>query len=161
AQQRAVRRIDDGVDRKRRDVGDNDLQPNGSDFGSDARRMRLRHEAKPYHDPCRSAGEDEAPPPTRETAQGDIRHPRHGKPAGVLIGFPSEDDWADYRLENNPPFLRPGSVLSNHAARSIEIGSLPRRQAQARWQQAWDARGIFVTRNASSTRGRRPTATSS
>jgi prevent-host-death family protein len=24
---------------------------------------------------------------------------RHGRPAGVLIGFASEDDWFDYRLE--------------------------------------------------------------
>ena len=31
---------------------------------------------------------------------------RHGKPAGVLIGFESEDDWFDYRLENDPAFLR-------------------------------------------------------
>src|SRR5713226_1392957 len=31
---------------------------------------------------------------------------RHGKPAGVLIGFQSEDDWFDYRLENDPRFLR-------------------------------------------------------
>jgi prevent-host-death family protein len=31
---------------------------------------------------------------------------RHGKPAGVLIGFESEDDWLDYRLENDPEFLR-------------------------------------------------------
>jgi prevent-host-death family protein len=31
---------------------------------------------------------------------------RHGKPAGVLIGFKSEDDWMDYRLENDPRFLR-------------------------------------------------------
>ncbi len=30
---------------------------------------------------------------------------RHGKPAGVLIGFQSEDDWFDYRLENDPRFL--------------------------------------------------------
>jgi prevent-host-death family protein len=30
---------------------------------------------------------------------------RHGKPAGVLIGFKSEDDWFDYRLENDPRFL--------------------------------------------------------
>ena len=27
---------------------------------------------------------------------------RHGKPAGVLIGFGSEDDWFDYRLEHDP-----------------------------------------------------------
>jgi prevent-host-death family protein len=30
---------------------------------------------------------------------------RHGKPAGVLIGFASDDDWFDYRLENDPRFL--------------------------------------------------------
>lgn len=30
---------------------------------------------------------------------------RHGKPAGVLIGFKSEDYWFDYRLENDPRFL--------------------------------------------------------
>jgi hypothetical protein len=31
---------------------------------------------------------------------------RHGKPAGVLIGFESDDDWFDYRLENDPAFRR-------------------------------------------------------
>jgi len=30
---------------------------------------------------------------------------RHGKPAGVLVGFASEDDWFDYRLEHDPRFL--------------------------------------------------------
>ena len=31
---------------------------------------------------------------------------RHGKPAGVLIGFENEDAWFDYRLEHHPEFLR-------------------------------------------------------
>lgn len=31
---------------------------------------------------------------------------RHGKPAGVLIGFKNEDDWFEYRLEHDPRFLR-------------------------------------------------------
>jgi PHD/YefM family antitoxin component YafN of YafNO toxin-antitoxin module len=31
---------------------------------------------------------------------------RHGKPAGLLIGFETEDDWFDYRLEHHPEFLR-------------------------------------------------------
>jgi prevent-host-death family protein len=31
---------------------------------------------------------------------------RHGRAAGVLIGFSSEDDWVDYRLEHHPDFLR-------------------------------------------------------
>lgn len=30
---------------------------------------------------------------------------RHGRPAGVLIGFKSEEDWFDYRLENDPRFV--------------------------------------------------------
>ena len=31
---------------------------------------------------------------------------RHGKPAGLLVGFESEEDWFDYRLENDARFLR-------------------------------------------------------
>lgn len=31
---------------------------------------------------------------------------RHGKPAGVLVGFASDDDWFDYKLENDPRFLQ-------------------------------------------------------
>ena len=31
---------------------------------------------------------------------------RHGRPAGLLIGFASEDDWFEYRLEHHPEFLR-------------------------------------------------------
>ena len=30
---------------------------------------------------------------------------RHGKPAGLLVGFKSEDDWFDYKLEHDPRFL--------------------------------------------------------
>jgi prevent-host-death family protein len=36
----------------------------------------------------------------------DIIITRHGKPAGVLIGFATEDDWFDYRLAHDPRFLR-------------------------------------------------------
>ena len=43
---------------------------------------------------------------------------RHGKPAGVLIGFESEDDWFDYQLENDPRFLQ--RVLA--ARRSLRAG---------------------------------------
>lgn len=31
---------------------------------------------------------------------------RHGKPAGVLIGFKDEDEWFEYRLTNDPGFLQ-------------------------------------------------------
>ena len=33
---------------------------------------------------------------------------RHGKPAGILIGFEDEEDWFDYRIENDPRFLKRG-----------------------------------------------------
>lgn len=42
----------------------------------------------------------------REAETEEIIITRHGKPAGVLIGFESEDDWLDYRLEHDPRFLR-------------------------------------------------------
>jgi prevent-host-death family protein len=48
---------------------------------------------------------------------------RHGKPAGVLIGFESEDDWFDYRLENDPRFLRrvEAARISLRAGRGVRI----------------------------------------
>jgi len=43
---------------------------------------------------------------------------RHGKPAGVLIGFETEDDWFDYRLENDPRFLH----RIENARKSLSLG---------------------------------------
>ncbi len=43
---------------------------------------------------------------------------RHGKPAGVLVGFASEDDWFDYKLENDPRFLQRVA----RARKSLEAG---------------------------------------
>src|SRR5258708_2635299 len=31
---------------------------------------------------------------------------KHGKPAGILVGFAWEDDWFDYKLEHDPRFLQ-------------------------------------------------------
>ena len=42
----------------------------------------------------------------REAARQEIVITRHGRPAGVLIGFRSDDDWFEYRLETDPRFLR-------------------------------------------------------
>ena len=42
----------------------------------------------------------------REATTQEIVITRHGKPAGVLIGFESEEDWFEYRLENDPRFVR-------------------------------------------------------
>jgi prevent-host-death family protein len=42
----------------------------------------------------------------REAEGEEIVITHNGKPAGLLIGFASEDDWFDYQLENDPRFLR-------------------------------------------------------
>lgn len=42
----------------------------------------------------------------RLAEQEEILITRHGKPAGILIGFESEEAWFDWRLENDPRFLR-------------------------------------------------------
>lgn len=42
----------------------------------------------------------------REAETQEIVITRHGKPAGVLIGFESEEDWFEYRLERDPRFLQ-------------------------------------------------------
>jgi len=52
---------------------------------------------------------------------------RHGKPAGVLIGFESADDWLDYRLEHHPHFLqRVAKARENlRSGRGVRLEDLP------------------------------------
>ena len=54
----------------------------------------------------------------REAEREEIVITRHGKPAGVLIGFGSEDDWFDYRLENDLRFMR----RIERARKSLQAG---------------------------------------
>ena len=54
----------------------------------------------------------------REAEKHEIVITRHGKPAGVLIGFQSEDDWFDCRLENDLRFLH----WIERARRSLQAG---------------------------------------
>ena len=57
----------------------------------------------------------------------DIIITRHGKPAGVLIGFEGEDDWFDYRLEHHPEFLRrvAEARAAFRAGRGVRLDDLP------------------------------------
>jgi prevent-host-death family protein len=41
----------------------------------------------------------------RLASQVEVVITRHGRPAGVLIGFENEEAWVDYRIENHPEFL--------------------------------------------------------
>jgi prevent-host-death family protein len=54
----------------------------------------------------------------REAETQEIIITRHGRPAGILIGFESEEDWFEYRLENDPRFLR----RIEHARDSLQAG---------------------------------------
>jgi hypothetical protein len=45
-------------------------------------------------------------PPDRRPTPGSRRLRNRQRPAGVLIGFESEEDWFEYRLEHDPRFLR-------------------------------------------------------
>jgi prevent-host-death family protein len=51
---------------------------------------------------------------------------RHGKPAGVLIGFASEDEWFEFRLERDPRFLSriAQSRKSLRAGRGVRLEEL-------------------------------------
>jgi prevent-host-death family protein len=63
----------------------------------------------------------------RMAEEEDIIITRHGKPAGVLIGFESEDEWFEYRLENDPRFLKriEQARASLRAKRGIRLEDLP------------------------------------
>ena len=61
---------------------------------------------------------DDLPRYLRMAEKEEVVITRHGKPAGILVGFASDDDWFDYRLENDPRFL--GRV--ERARRSLREG---------------------------------------
>jgi len=52
---------------------------------------------------------------------------RHGRPAGVLIGFQGEEDWFDYRLEHHPAFLRRVAEARDalRGGRGVRLEDLP------------------------------------
>lgn len=53
-----------------------------------------------------SAVKDDLSRYLRLAEKEDIIITRHGKAAGVLKGFKSEEEWFEYRLQNDPTFLR-------------------------------------------------------
>ena len=73
----------------------------------------------------------------RLAANEEIVITRHGRPAGVIIGFESEDDWFDYRLEHHPEFLR--RIAASRAAleqgRGIRLEELTEAGLSSRWSR--------------------------
>ena len=62
----------------------------------------------------------------RQAEKEEVIITRHGKPAGVLIGFKSEDDWFEYRLQNDARFLSriEAAMQSLKAGQGIRIEDL-------------------------------------
>ena len=67
----------------------------------------------------------------RQAAKEEILITRHGKAAGILIGFESDDDWFDYRLENDPRFLDRIATAraSLRAGRGVRLEDLDQERA--------------------------------
>jgi PHD/YefM family antitoxin component YafN of YafNO toxin-antitoxin module len=61
-------------------------------------------------------------------AREEIVITRHGRPAGVLIGFASEEDWFEYRLEHHPEFLRRIQAARSaiQAGRGVRLDDVPK-----------------------------------
>jgi prevent-host-death family protein len=63
----------------------------------------------------------------RQAEDEEIVITRHGKPAGILVGFASEDDWFAYQLEHDPRFLQriAQARKSLRAGKGIKLENLP------------------------------------
>lgn len=80
---------------------------------------------------------------------------RHGRPAGIIIGFETEDDWLDYRLENHPEFL--GRIAAARAAlaagQGVRLEALDTRPNKALQPTGRAERRGTTTRRARTARG--------
>src|SRR4051794_19363970 len=73
-------------------------------------RHRLNSGSKRQENPMKKVAlsevKDDLSKYLRIAEEEDVIITRHGRPAGVLIGFKSEEDWFEYRLETDPRFLK-------------------------------------------------------
>lgn len=53
---------------------------------------------------------------------------KHGRPAGVIIGFPNEDDYLDWKVSNDPAFRDyvSRSVERSHKGQTISLAAARR-----------------------------------
>ncbi|MGE3844989.1 MAG: type II toxin-antitoxin system Phd/YefM family antitoxin [Vicinamibacterales bacterium] len=62
---------------------------------------------------------------------------RHGRPAGVIIGFESEDDWFDYRVEHHPDFIQRIAAARSAIARGegVSVEDLDTAGLTSKWSR--------------------------
>ena len=56
---------------------------------------------------------------------------RHGRPAGILFGFESDEDWIEFRLQNDPRFLKQVETARDaiRQGRGVPLAKLRKRKA--------------------------------
>lgn len=92
----------------------------------------------------------------RLAATEEIIITRHGRPAGVIIGFATEDDWFDYKLEHHPEFLERISAAraALAAGQGVRLEELDTQRPNKALQPTSRAgRGGASTRRARTARG--------
>ena len=87
----------------------------------------MRNTGRPIRQAALAEVKDDLSRFLRLAEADEILITRHGKPAGVLIGFENEDDWFDYRLEHHPEFLRRVAEAREalKAGRGVRLDDLP------------------------------------
>src|SRR5215469_15064839 len=88
----------------------------------------LRNMVRPMKQVALSEIKDDLSKYLRLAEHEEIIITRHGKPAGILVGFASEDDWFDYKLEHDPRFLDriARARKSLEAGKGIPLEHVPR-----------------------------------
>ncbi|MGH7153911.1 MAG: type II toxin-antitoxin system Phd/YefM family antitoxin, partial [Acetobacteraceae bacterium] len=69
----------------------------------------------------------------REAEKQEIVITRHGRPAGVLIGFESEEDWLEYRLESWRPIRGFSSGSNEHVQAFVPGVAFASRMSDSEW----------------------------
>ena len=89
-------------------------------------RSGSRRKARPTRTVALAKVKDDFSRYLRLASQGEVVITRHGRPAGVLIGFEDEEAWVDYRIENHPEFLErvAGARKALREGRGIRLDDL-------------------------------------
>ena len=92
------------------------------------RRAGLSSTGRPVRQVALAEAKDDLSRFLRLAESEEILITRHGKPAGVLIGFEGDEDWFDYRLEHHPEFLRRVADAREalRAGRGVRLEDLPK-----------------------------------
>ena len=61
-----------------------------------------------------------------QAAGEEIIITKHGRPAGLLIGFETEEAWFEYRLEHHPEFLKQisGARQALRAGKGVRLADI-------------------------------------